>query len=124
MHALLYDLLPPSGVEFAANLALTPSILKNAAVSASSNASGSFPRSLCNLVVARSNLLQIFEVRKELAPFQYQADEELDKRSRFRRDTEPVEGEVEMDPEGEGFVNMGSVKVLFSSYTTRDDCTL
>jgi cleavage and polyadenylation specificity factor subunit 1 len=111
-------------VEFAAKLTLTPSLLKSAAVSPSSNASGSFPRSLCNLVVARSNLLRIFEVRKELAPFQYQADEERDRRSKFRRDTEPVEGEVEMDPQGEGFVNMGSVKVLFSSYTTRDNYTL
>lgn len=30
----------------------------------------------------------------------------------MRRGTEAVEGEVEMDEQGEGFVNMGAVKVI------------
>lgn len=33
----------------------------------------------------------------------------------MRRDTEAVEGEVEMDRQGEGFVNMGSVKVILDT---------
>lgn len=32
-----------------------------------------------------------------------------------RKDTEAVEGEVQMDGEGEGFVNMGTVKVIRSA---------
>jgi len=35
------------------------------------------------------------------------------------RDTEAVEGEVEMDTHGEGFVNMGSVKVTENIYVDR-----
>ena len=33
-----------------------------------------------------------------------------------RKGTEAVEGEVEMDPLGEGFVNMGAVKVNLSNH--------
>jgi len=50
MHALRQDILPPSGVEFAAHLNLTPACLN--------------PRHR-NLVVARTNLLRILEVVEE-----------------------------------------------------------
>jgi cleavage and polyadenylation specificity factor subunit 1 len=56
--------------------------------------------------------LRIFEVREEPAPLPTQAEDEWDRRSKVRRGTEAVEGEVEMDEQGEGFVNMGSVKVI------------
>ena len=50
MHALRQEIQPASGVEFATSLKLTPSTLDA-------------PRVLCNVVVARSSLLRIFEVR-------------------------------------------------------------
>jgi cleavage and polyadenylation specificity factor subunit 1 len=105
MHALRHQILPPSGVEFAASLKLRPSTL------------GQLPtarhvfvaRALCNVVVARSNLLRIFEVREELAPISSQAGDERERKSKTRKGTEPVEGEVEMDEQGDGFVNIAKV---------------
>ena len=104
MHALRQELLPPSGVEFAACLRFTSSTLSDAS---SSTQAG---RVLFNVVVARSSLLRIFEVREEPAPISAQEDEK-DRRASVRKGTEAVEGEVEMDASGEGFVNMGTVKV-------------
>ncbi|KAJ6591099.1 CPSF A subunit region-domain-containing protein [Mycena vulgaris] len=99
MHALHHEILPPSGVEFATSLKLTPSTL---AVSPNGNVSST--RTLCNLVVARSNLLRIFEVCEEPASFASPLDEGRD--GRVRKGTEAVEGEVEMDAGGDGFVNI------------------
>ncbi|PFH48729.1 hypothetical protein AMATHDRAFT_64747 [Amanita thiersii Skay4041] len=104
MHSLRHEILPPSGVEFAASLQLTPSTL--APLPTSSTRHEFAARTLCNVVVARSNLLRIFEVREEPAPLPCFADEERDRKSRSRRGTEAVEGEVEMDQQGEGFVNI------------------
>ena len=106
MHALRQELLPPSGVEFAACLKFTSSTLSDA--SSSSTQAG---RTLFNVVVARSSLLRIFEVREEPAPISTQKEEEKERRATVRKGTEAVEGEVEMDASGEGFVNMGTVKV-------------
>ncbi len=106
MHALRHQILPPSGVEFAASLKLTPSTL-------GATARHEFvTRALCNVVVARSNLLRIFEVREELAPFPSQAEDERERKSKTRKGTEPVEGEVEMDEQGEGFVNIAKVRFV------------
>ena len=115
MHALRQEILPPSGVEFAASLKFTPSTLSPVRpTSSNSTTRHEFTaRSLCHLVVARSNLLRIFEIREEPAPILFHVDDERERRSKVRRGTEPVEGEVEMDEQGEGFVNMGSVKVIF-----------
>ncbi|KAF7292889.1 Cleavage and polyadenylation specific protein [Mycena indigotica] len=55
MHALHQEILPPSGVQFAVTLRLTPSPLQ----------STSTRHTLCNLVVARSNFLRIFNVVEE-----------------------------------------------------------
>ncbi|KAJ7291148.1 CPSF A subunit region-domain-containing protein [Mycena rebaudengoi] len=98
MHALHEEILPPSGVQFATSLNLTPSTLPPPP-------DGSIPslRTLCNVVVARANLLRIFEVREELAPFSTETGSEHDK---VRGGTEAVEGEVEMDAQGEGFVDV------------------
>ena len=104
MHALRQELLPPSGVEFAACLRFTSSTLSDA----SSSSTG---RALFNIVVARSSLLRIFEVREEPAPISAQKEEERERRASVRKGTEAVEGEVEMDASWEGFVNMGTVKV-------------
>nr|GAT45957.1 cleavage and polyadenylation specific protein [Mycena chlorophos] len=52
MHALHHEILPPSGVQFAVTLRLTPQ-------------SASTRRTVCNLVVARSNFLRVFEVCEE-----------------------------------------------------------
>ena len=104
MHALRQEILPPSGVEFAACLKFTSSTLSDAS---SSTQAG---RVLFNVVVARSSLLRIFEVREEPAPIPAQEDEK-DRRASVRKGTEAVEGEVEMDASGEGFINVGTVKV-------------
>ncbi|KAI0073246.1 hypothetical protein K474DRAFT_235810 [Panus rudis PR-1116 ss-1] len=103
MHSVRHEILPASGVEFAACLKLTPSTL----IASQSHASG---RVLYNVVVARSSYLRIFEVREELAPISANKDDERERRASVRKGTEAVEGEVEMDASGEGFVNVGMVK--------------
>jgi hypothetical protein len=106
MHALRQEILPPSGVEFATSLKLTPSTLGELRTTTRHEFAA---RALCNVVVARSSLLRIFEVREEPAPITPQIDDERERRSRVRKGTEPVEGEVEMDEQGEGFVNIAKV---------------
>ena len=98
MHALRRELLPPSGVEFAVSLSLTPASLANV----------TGKRVIRNLVVARSNFLRVFDVREEPAPLPIVEDAG----SSGRKGTEAVEGEIEMDEQGEGFVNVGFVKVI------------
>jgi len=61
------------------------------------------------VVVARSNILRIFEVREEPAPVSTQSEDERERKGKVRRGTEAVEGEVEMDEQGEGFVNISQV---------------
>ena len=121
MHALRQEILPPSGVEFATSLKLTPSTLGDLRTPPNTTTRHEFAaRALCNVVVARSSLLRIFEVREEPAPITPQIDDERERRSRVRKGTEAVEGEVEMDEQGEGFVNIAkviSVIHVFSSYT-------
>jgi cleavage and polyadenylation specificity factor subunit 1 len=115
MHALRQEILPPSGVEFATSLKLTPSTLADQVLPTPPNSSTRqelAARALCNVVVARTSLLRIFEVREEPAPLPTEAEDERDRKSKVRRGTEAVEGEVEMDEQGEGFVNMGSAKVI------------
>ncbi|KAJ7057084.1 CPSF A subunit region-domain-containing protein [Mycena amicta] len=58
MHALHQQILPPSGVQFATTLRLTPSTLQ-------ATPRTSTRRTLCNLVVARSNFLRVFDVCEE-----------------------------------------------------------
>ncbi len=105
MQAIRHEVLPPSGVEFAACLKLTPSTVSG------SSGSQTVGRVLFNVVVARSSLLRVFEVREEPAPISTQKEDERERRASVRKGTEAVEGEVEMDASGEGFVNMGTVKV-------------
>ncbi|KAI0341420.1 hypothetical protein BDW22DRAFT_1408067 [Trametopsis cervina] len=102
MQAVHHEILPPSGVEFAACLKLTPStVIQNGPSGSQTN-----KRPLFNVVTARANLLRIFEVCEEPAPISTQKDDERERRASVRRGTEAVEGEVEMDASGEGFVNM------------------
>jgi len=61
------------------------------------------------VVVARSNILRIFEVREEPAPVSTQNEDERERKGKVRRGTGAVEGEVEMDEQGEGFVNISQV---------------
>ncbi|EMD34631.1 hypothetical protein CERSUDRAFT_116804 [Gelatoporia subvermispora B] len=111
MQALRQEILPPSGVEFAACLKLTPSTLDGGSSTPSAaSSSQAVGRALFNVVVARSSLLRIFEVREEPAPISSQKEDERERRASVRKGTEAVEGEVEMDGSGEGFLNMGSVK--------------
>ena len=105
MHALRQEILPPSGVEYAACLKFTSSTLSNASSSTQTS------RTLFNVVVARSSLLRIYEVREELAPISAEKEEEKERRASVRKGTEAVEGEVEMDASGEGFINVDTVKV-------------
>ncbi|KAG9024671.1 mRNA cleavage and polyadenylation factor subunit [Tulasnella sp. JGI-2019a] len=106
MYALYSELVSASGVEHATFLNLIPS-------SAANNASGTSSGVIANLVVSRSNLLRIFEVREEPAPLSSFAEvEERARNGPSELGTEAVEGEVEMDEEGEGFVNMAQVNTL------------
>lgn len=115
MHALRQEILPPSGVEFATSLKLTPSTLTDQVLSTPPGSSARHElaaRALCNLVVARTSLLRIFEVRKEPAPLPPQDEDDKDRMSKVRKGTEAVEGEVAMDEQGDGFVNLGPAKVI------------
>ncbi|KAI6016186.1 CPSF A subunit region-domain-containing protein [Pisolithus marmoratus] len=103
MHALRHELLPPSGVEFAIALRLTPSTV-------SKPASNHDPSSFLNVVTGRSNILRIYEVRHQSLLTPNHVDSERERHAQIRKGTEPVEGEVEMDHGGEGWVNLGSVK--------------
>ncbi|KAG6812354.1 hypothetical protein H0H92_003254 [Tricholoma furcatifolium] len=104
MHALRQEILPPSGVEFATSLKLTPSTLGELRTPPNATTRHEFAaRALCNVVVARSNLLRIFELREE--PAFFHVDDERERRKALKG-AEAVEGEVEMDEQGEGFVNI------------------
>lgn len=116
MQALHQEILPPSGVEYAATLKLTPATLADSAVpSTSTSHPHSYQGALYNVVVARANILRIFEVTETPAPMSQYQDEQ-NRRTDVPRGTEAVEGEVEMDTQGEGFVNMGSVQVTINIY--------
>jgi len=104
MNAFRQDLLPPSGVEYAVSLKFTPF------------ARGRYPTPgggevVANLVVARQNLLRVFDVRVEAAPLPTQAQVLAGDHGRSRRGMDTVEGEVQMDVGGEGFVSVAAVKV-------------
>jgi cleavage and polyadenylation specificity factor subunit 1 len=107
MQAIHQEILPPSGVEFATCMKLTPSTVTQNGPSGSQTSK----RVLFNIVVARSNVLRVFEVCEEPAPISQQKEDERERRASVRKGTEAVEGEVAMDGSGEGFVNMGTVKV-------------
>jgi cleavage and polyadenylation specificity factor subunit 1 len=110
MHSLRHEILPPSGVEFATSLKLMPPTRGELHVPPNASARQAFAaRTLCNVVVARSSLLRIFEARVEPVPVSSQVDEERDRRANVRKGTEAVEGEVAMDEQGEGFVNIAKV---------------
>ncbi len=94
MHALRQQILPISGIEFTASLKLTPSTLPTTPNVSTRHEFVS--RVLCNLIVARSSLLRIFEVQEEPAPIQPHIDDERERRSNVRRRTDAVEGEVVM----------------------------
>ncbi|KAF5370352.1 hypothetical protein D9758_007006 [Tetrapyrgos nigripes] len=135
MHALHQELLPPSGIEFATTLKLTSTALGNGLPPSTSARHEIAARVLCNVVVARSNLLRIFEVREELAPVGPSEEEREARGERdgkegkvgVRKGTEAVEGEAEMDRDGEGFVNIDktsakktSVKTVTKFYHVRE----
>jgi hypothetical protein len=114
MQAIHQEILPASGVQFATCLKLLPTTLLSRDSLPSSDPSGLLAfsrRSLFNVVVARSNVLRIFEVVEELAPMDTQREEERERKAVVRKGTESVEGEVEMDADGEGFINLGQIKV-------------
>ncbi|KAF5380083.1 hypothetical protein D9615_006209 [Tricholomella constricta] len=117
MHAFRQEILPPSGVEFATSLRLTPSTLGELRTPPNATTRHEFAaRALCNVVVARSSLLRIFELREEPAPPQVNDERE---RKRVRRGTEAVEGEVEMDEQGDGFVNIAKSVGQSAEFTPR-----
>ncbi|KAG7097937.1 hypothetical protein E1B28_005248 [Marasmius oreades] len=63
MHALHQEVIPPSGVEFATSLKLIPGGFELPPNTSARHEIAA--RVVCNVVVARSNLLRIFEVREE-----------------------------------------------------------
>ncbi|KIM69381.1 hypothetical protein SCLCIDRAFT_1207782 [Scleroderma citrinum Foug A] len=101
MHALRHDILPPSGVDFGVALKLTPATIIRPP---------NHVPFLLNIVTAKSNVLRVYDVREQPFVASNHAESEREKRTHIRKGTEPVEGEVEMDQGGEGWVNMGSVK--------------
>jgi cleavage and polyadenylation specificity factor subunit 1 len=114
MQALYQEILPPSGVEFGTTLKLTPSTLPPSPSTPTPQDQPS-RGALYNIVVARGNILRVFEVKDDPAPISSQLEDERQRWAEVRRGTEAVEGEVEMDRQGEGFVNMGSVKVILDT---------
>lgn len=116
MLALHQEILPPSGVEFATCLRLTHSTASGRD-QLQDGTNGGSPRVICNLVVARSNFLRIYEVREEPQPISAGAEEERERRAKVRKGTESFEGEVEMDDGGEGFVGVSATLQLNSKVT-------
>lgn len=119
MYGIRQEVLPASGVEFSASLRLTSATLEHLPSGANADgSSASSPRhaiasrALFNLVVARSNILRIFEVREYEAPSVAEKEAERERNGEVRRGTEAVEGEVAMDDGGEGYVNVGGLKVI------------
>ena len=107
MEAIRREILHPSGAEYAVYLRLKPTSSFRDFRHPSTDSS----RLLKNLVVARSNHLRIYELRQEQWEPSLEAQYAREKQGGTRPDTEAVEGEVEMDAEGEGFVNIGTVRV-------------
>lgn len=108
MQALHQEIQPPSGVEFVASLKLTHSTVVSARHEFAA-------RVIANVVVARANILRIFEVREELAQMPGQYEEDRERKGKSRKDTEPVEGEMLMDRQGDGFVNIAKVNHVVCS---------
>ncbi|ESK98097.1 cleavage and polyadenylation specific protein [Moniliophthora roreri MCA 2997] len=115
MHALHQEVIPPSGVEFATSLKLIPGALELPPNASTRHEIAA--RVLCNVVVARSNILRIFEVREEPAPLPAVVDEEKDRKA-LKKGADAVPGEVEMDRQGEGFVNIAKLVTQKSSVNT------
>jgi cleavage and polyadenylation specificity factor subunit 1 len=113
MQALRSEILEPSGVEYSTSLKLAPTSIVHGTQTSPGASTSALPRYVCNLVVARSNRLRIFEIVEENAPLREQSNTGKEK---IRKDTEAVEGEAEMDTQGEGFVFMGAVKVFKPSH--------
>lgn len=106
MHAIRQEILPPSGIEFATSLNLTPSTVLSPRHELAA-------RVICNIVVARSSLLKIFELREEIVSSNGRSS--TMNRLAEKEGTEAVEGEAEMDSYGDGFVGVGAnaVKQVF-----------
>lgn len=112
MHAIRHQVLPASGVEYATYLHLTPSSLRTSRPSSSAPlTAGTSAYTAYNLVVARANVLRIFDVRRGPPP--PPSAGKSDARARktpMKAGTEPLEGEVILDEGGEGFLSMGAIK--------------
>jgi cleavage and polyadenylation specificity factor subunit 1 len=102
-YAHRQEVISPSGVEFAVSLKLLHPL---------SNSSSLEHQVLGHLVVARSSLLRIFEVRQQFVTLREHVASSVDTTGIYgRRGTEAVEGEVAMDIQGDGFVSIAEVKV-------------
>jgi cleavage and polyadenylation specificity factor subunit 1 len=99
--ALHQEVLRPSGVEFAISLNLVAPL----AVSSSPDI-----QVLGNLVVARSNVLKVFEIRRQYASLRADLTTRSESFSALRGDG--AERGVEMETQGDDFVNVGEFKVI------------
>ena len=115
MHALHQEVLPPSGVEFATSLKLIPGTYELPPSTLARHEIAS--RVICNVVVARSNLLRIFEVREEPALATSVEGEEKG-RGKAEKDAELEHGggDVEMS-------EAGNAKVINCSTFAHSSCT-
>ncbi|KAF8324281.1 CPSF A subunit region-domain-containing protein [Cantharellus anzutake] len=102
-YAHRQEIIAANGVEFSVSLRLSPPSLDASP--------GSDITSIGNLVIARTNILRVYEVRQQPLMLRQNRPVALTTTgTRGRRGTEAVEGEVEMDSQGDGFVNVAEVK--------------
>lgn len=104
--ALYQEVLQPSGVEFAISLHL---------VAPFDYPSSSDVQILGNLVVARANVLKVFEVRRQSSDAMSGDFEPSDGLSGSAETQHMPSADVEMDGQGDGFVSMGELKVTCST---------
>jgi cleavage and polyadenylation specificity factor subunit 1 len=109
--ALHQEVLRPSGVEFAVSLDLV------APLTASSS---SDIQVLGNLVVARSNVLKVFEIRRQYASLRADLKTHSESYSAMRGDG--VEKGGAMETIGDDFVNVGEFKVIAGKEFERASC--
>ncbi|KAL0578769.1 mRNA cleavage and polyadenylation factor subunit [Marasmius crinis-equi] len=99
MHALHQEIIPPSGVEFATSLKLIPGSYELPPSTSARHEIAA--RVICNVVVARSNLLRIFEVREEPAHATAAEREKAGKEKKGQNgEKAAANGDVEMSDAG------------------------
>ncbi|KAJ7216585.1 CPSF A subunit region-domain-containing protein [Mycena pura] len=109
MHALHQEILPPSGVQFATSLKLTPATLL--VPPPHGNFFEPSRRTLCNLIVARSSFLRVFDVCEEPAEEGKDAGD---------RGSNVGDGDLDMDIGGESSVTASKSPTITRIHFVRE----